>query len=394
MLNDIRITRIGGALGKSLPSQDATTGLLCYLNAIPSGLENKTLRLASLAEAVEANILDSGDTQILWYHIAEFFRICPNGVLFLKVLKDASQDNNYNAVFDLQNFAEGEIRQLGVFVPKRKLDKSHLANLQARAQSLEESHQPLSIIFAPQLASSDIASLPDLTTLTHSRVSVLIGQDGGGLGKNLKNSSTLPSVSCIGACLGSIAKAKVSESIAWVEKHNLVSTAYPNQKQLELDLPALSDGSLISQILPSQLATLNDKGYIFVIKHVGIGGSYFNSSSSADKVSSDFCNIYANRTLDKVARLLRTTLLPKLSAPIKVNEQGQIPSGVTNYWQSLCAQTLEKLRQNEEISSFAVFIDPEQNVISNQALAIELKVVPIGVAQNINVQLSYALKLS
>lgn len=400
--NDITIIKNNGALGFNAPAQDATSGLLMYLKAVPAPLikgaaTTFTARLASLAEAEAAGITNAGDTQVVWYHISEFFRICKTGILYLLLIKeggDAAFDGNFHALVSLQRFAQGELRQCGVYCPTQAFnDGTHLSNLQARAVELEAAHQPLSVIYAPKIAATALTTLPDLRKLTKNKVSVLIAQDGGGLGQSLKKTN-FETVSCIGACIGAIARRKVSESIAWVAEGNLVTTAYGGQKLSELEQPALSDGTLIQDIIPSQLAGLHDKGYLFLIKHTGIGGSYFNDAFSADLATSDFNSIYANRTIDKVSRLIRTALLPTLSAPVKVNDSGQMDAGVVKFWEELCAQPLEQMKKEEEISAYAVIIDPAQNVLTERKLQIALKIVPVGVARNIEVALAFALKIA
>lgn len=397
MFNDIRIVRSNGGLGYEPPSEDATSGLLCYVHAVPAALASQPiLRLGSLAEAQAANITHSGDTQVLWYHIAEFFRIAQQATLYICVLADDGFDGQYTAVGDLQRFANGEIRQCGIYTPNQSLTAAHLANLQSQAETLAAAHMPVSLVLAPKVTSSDLTELIDLTTLTHSSVSVLIGQDGGGLGAHLKteHAQHYPTVSCIGACMGAIARAKVSESIAWVDKFNLVSTAYAGQAHAELAIPALADGTRIRHIIPSQLATLHTKGYLFLRQHVGIGGTYFHDAPTADKPTSDLNSIYANRTLDKVSRVLRTTLLPNLSAPIQVNDSGQIEAGTLKYWETQCAIPLQRMQDAAEISAYAITIDPAQNVITKRQLHIAVNIVPIGVAKSIVVHLSFALQIA
>lgn len=397
--NDIKIIKGNGGLGFMPPSSDGTSALLFYLKTLPAALikDGKSSffgRFSSLAEAEAAGIANVGDTQVVWYHLAEYFRLCGGAILYVLLVKDEGFDGAFHALVNLQRLAQGEARQCGVFAPTQSLTAAHLGNLQARATELEAAHQPLSVVYAPKVVSSELTTLPDLTKLTHPKISVLVGQDGGGLGTSLKNEDSYPTVSCIGACLGAIARRKVSESIAWVAAGNLVSTAYEGQKLAELALPALSDGTLIQDIIPSQLAGLHDKGYLFLIKHIGIGGTYFNDAFTADLKTSDFNSIYANRTLDKVSREIRAALLPTLSAPIKLDDGGNMDAGVVKFWEELCRQPLEAMKLADEISAYNVAIDPAQNVLTDRKLRIALKVVPIGVAKNIEVSLAFALKIS
>ena len=99
-------------------------------------------------------------------------------------------------------------------------------------------------------------------------MSVVIGQDGAGRGNYI--AQTTPAVGCIGAALGALSKASVHESIGWVEKQNLVSIAYDKAltgdtlQALELDVPALADGTKLGSLTPAQVEALHGKGYIFL----------------------------------------------------------------------------------------------------------------------------------
>ncbi|MEI2422096.1 DUF2586 family protein, partial [Arthrospira platensis SPKY2] len=104
-----------------------------------------------------------------------------------------------------------------------------------------------------------------------------------------------------------------------MERQNLVTTAYSKsitdgeQQAKELDVPGFADGSPYSALTAGQLQTLHEKGYIFMVKHVGMAGTYLNDSFTATAPNSDFAYIENNRTMDKAQRGVYTALLPKIS---------------------------------------------------------------------------------
>ena len=52
------------------------------------------------------------------------------------------------------------------------------------------------------------------------------------------------------------------------------------------------------------------------------------------------------------------------------------------------------MQRRGEVSSFQTLIDPEQDVLSTSKLAITIKIVPVGVARNIVVNIGFAVNLS
>ena len=54
---------------------------------------------------------------------------------------------------------------------------------------------------------------------------------------------------------------------------------------------------------------------------------------------------------------------------------------------------LQNMLNNDEVSAFEVAIDPNQNVLSTSKLVVTVRIIPIGVAKTIEVNLSYTIKL-
>jgi hypothetical protein len=60
----------------------------------------------------------------------------------------------------------------------------------------------------------------------------------------------------------------------------------------------------------SAIQAIADKGYIFIKKHVGTAGTYFNDAPTAKPETSDYAFVENNRTIDKSIRVCRKFLLP------------------------------------------------------------------------------------
>ncbi|MGY0039191.1 DUF2586 family protein [Pedobacter sp. NJ-S-72] len=390
-MNGVKFIRENGGLARQLSGNDHISGLIVYGEAeVPRKLVLSSSEVDDL----------SMSNPLLVYHIQEFFRINEGAKLYIHA--PVALDGIYNEVKTLQNFAEGNIRQLAVYDPiSLPMIDGRVSVLQQIATELGNQNIPLSILLAANILPSDIPLLPNLHDFNADRVSVVIGQDAGGKGSYLAKSSgaMYRSVSCLGAVLGAVSKAKVQESIGWVEKQNLVSTAYPKpldaltEMARELDVLGFADGSKIGDYTPSQLQSVHEKGYIFGTKYTGIAGSYLNDSFTAVKLTSDFAYIENNRTIDKAIREINRVLLPKVSGPAYVDpDTGKIQASTASALESICDDVLDQMVRSGELSGYKVIINPDQPILKTSKLEVVLKLVPVGTLREITVKIGLTLQ--
>ena len=319
------------------------------------------------------------------YHISEYFRLQPKGDLYIGIYA-VPGSYTFDEVVTIQNYAQGKIRQMGVFVTSAAFATSQVNSLQGQATTLQTNNKPLSIIYQGDFSAvSDLSTLSDLRLLTDKNVSVTIGQDYGATGFALYR-ATGKSIGVLGAVLGAVSFSAVNESISWVGKFNVAN--------VELDSLAFANGTNYRTLSDGSINNIDAKGYIFARKHIGIDGSYFNDSPTAIAVSNDFAYVENNRTIDKAIRNMRTLLLPALSSPIKVNADGTLTDDSIGYFSSLAKRALEQMERDNEVSAYTVTINPAQNVISTSKITIAVLIVPIGVARTIEVNVSFTTQIS
>ena len=162
----------------------------------------------------------------------------------------------------------------------------------------------------------------------------------------------------------------------------------------EFDVLKLANGKLISELSQSLIDALNTKGYIFLTKHIGKAGSYFNDSHTAITASSDYAYIENNRAIDKAVRESRAFLLPKLNSPLFVNADGQLTEDTIAGFKNDTERALEEMQRNGEISTFKVVIDPAQNILQSSKITITITIMPAGVARNIVINIGFTVKLN
>lgn len=406
-MNDIRFNRGVGGLGRPLAGKDHVSGFLGFVRNedLPAGFSTteRIKKVFSFEEAIALGIVtDTGVVDIteMYYSIKTAFEANKAIELYisfqeLEVTGDGVNERlvlttDLTKIIEIQRFAQGEIRQIGVLNPNIALDTSQIISLQTACNTLEAEHKPVSVIYAANVTDANfggLSNLPDLRALSCKNVSVTIGADGGGLGWSIANNEGwFPSI--VGLTIGVASLAKVNENIGWVGRFDVSSN--PNN---EFDVPAFANGDLIRNTATGLIENLNTKGYIFLIKHIGTAGTYFNDAHTAITETSDYAYLENNRTIDKAVRNCRTYLLPSLNAPLYVNPDGTLTEDTILSFRNNTARALEEMQRNGEISAFEVTINPTQNVLTTSRIAINVKIVPVGVARNIEVNIGFAVKV-
>jgi len=391
-LNDINFIRGAGGLGRPLAGEDYISGLVFYLtNAnLPSGFStsDRVKQVFSTAEAEALGITKGSATNgVIWYHISEYFRIQPSGQLYVAIedstLAAAAKLAKIEAV---QTFANGKIRQIGVF-DTATFATSAVTLLQTSATALEAAHKPLSVFYGADLSGvANIAAFSDLSTLNSKNVTCIAGEDGGADGAALAVSTT-KSVTTLGATLGAVSLAKVNESIGWVGKFNMTSGT-------ELEVINLANGDAVIDQTPAALLALKNKGWQFMLKHTGLAGTFNEGAPTSIASTSDFSTINNERTIDKAVRGVRTFMLPNISSPLLVNSDGSLTEDTVAKFKNDASRALEQMERDEEVSAFAVIIDPTQNVISTSKIVLTIKIVPVGVADTIEINIGFTVSVA
>lgn len=393
-MNDIIFNRGRGGLGRALAGKDHVSGITTSLSAAELtalGLAHGDIKpIYSVQDAEDLGIdyVGTQGTDELRYFIDTNYQQNPKAVIYIGFFdKDATGFNLSQAIQSVQNGSDGELRQMIVTEPYKDFAIANLTPIQAACDTLEAEHKPLSVIYSCNFVGYDFGTADNLRALDNKNISVAYGMDGNGKGAELFANYT-KSFTCAGAMLGVVNKSKVNENLAWVGQFNI------NKNDTnEFDVLLLADGSPVRDLSQAAKDALNSKGFIFLIKHIGKAGSYFNDSHTCITASSDFAYIENNRTIDKAVRDCRTFLLPKLNSPLFVNEDGTLTEDTIASFKNDAERALEEMQRNGEISAFAVVIDPEQDVLSTSKITITIKVVPVGVARNIVVNIGFAVRV-
>lgn len=385
-------------------------GDVAYVTSLKSAITD-----FGIIERVETTEDDENNVNFLHgipaYHIREFFRMSGNvdgsGRLYV-MFADCS--SSWDAIDAMQRVAGGMINQLGVWTEQpqwllngaeQKYNLNIIPTLNGKAEALSNQHQPLSIVLSANPSNTggdsadnkkiDLNKIPSAICESR-RVSVIFGQARNAIVSmmQMRNVNNTP-VGFLGAMMGAIARAGVQESVAWVKTFNLFDV---NFQDIELgfgDINLDADDEFVSlnmyeSLSPVLLDDLDEKGYIFPMKYAGReNGVYISKDQTCSK--GDYRTIARNRTINKSRRSVRAALLPYVNSPLLVNPAtGFLAPAKISAFKTLIGDILAKMQAAQEISGYAVNIDPNQNVLIDDTLRISFVLVPVGVATKIYVE--------
>lgn len=390
-LQGIKLEKLQGGLGRRTPSTDGHMALILNPTGnsiVDAAITNggKGLQLTSLSQAESLGLTQSASANgatPFYEHIAEFFRLAPEGTLYL-----------YNSTSaDIVDFMRLNplIKGLALIVDNGlDIQGSLISNYQTYViDKLAEENRLIDFcIIALNSFMMDYAV--DLTELAAPQISVLVGASG---------SSTFAAA---GAMLGMLAARKVNENVGSVaiqnppfDKRGMVDYSLTdNNHGLWLDAK-LTGGESVSSLTKAQLTQLENFGYIFAASYEGYPGFFFNNSKTCISAASDYCFIENNRVWNKAARAIRMALLPEVKGVVKKNPTtGFIKSTTVSRWTGIANKALEQMVADDEISGFEVFIDPSQTVNSTQPVKITAKVVADGIVHAFEVALGLTNSLN
>ena len=396
-----------GGLGRSIAGKDFYSGICFpFVDAnLPAGFstDDRFKKIFNIegAEALGITSDSANDaTKIAHYHIDQYFRMLNKsggtGILFLNLFDENSGVyDGGQQVEDIQNFADGELRQVAVYYDIA-FASSLVTAVNSSVETLLGQDRPLVAVLGADTSGVDLSTLPDLRALDKKWISVDMSQDGSGTGKELFD-SVGQSITSIGATLGTIALSNVHENIGWVAKFDVADS-------VEFQEPAFGNGELVKDTADAQINTLNTSGYLVLIKRQEITGTFFLDSPQTSISSSDFAYIENARTMFKAVRLSRQKLLPFINSPLYVDANtGQLSETTIFGLENAVLTALEEMATAGEVSVNqstgklpigSVVIDPEQDVLATSKVVITVKIVPVGVAREIIVNIGFVPKIS
>lgn len=393
-MQNLTITRTNGNVVRQLPGEDHISGLVFYSATLPVAEEGvagftaeERIHAISQIETAEKYGITADapawETKVLHHILDSIFNMNPGVSLYVGIFKPATSTPAFSEIKQIQNYANGRIRQVGVWNGAVELSDTILNTLQSIRTTLEHQNKPLSILYAPKVA--DVTKLPtDISKTGRNGVSVVIGQDGAGIAADLyadeANKTARASVSALGDLLGAVSKAAVHQSIAWVEQ-------FPTN----VALPAFGDGTRYRDLDAAVVESLDTARYIFLRTYDGLAGAFFNDNHTLDAATSDYAYINDVRTMDKAVRGVRAYLLPKLGRPVWVDAAtGKLERTAVEHLITTGNLALGEMEKAGELSGYKFDIDPDQDILATSRVRGVIKNVAVGVMRNLDLEIGFA----
>lgn len=359
----------------------------------------------------------------LTHHAREYFRM-GGKKLWLMV---APSGTTYNAMLSptgvyakkLLTDASGEIKQIGIASvtpvvgttgPNITSTGVDIATAQLLANSEYADFRPVFVLLEGGGAGGAASSFVDLRSQNARDVGVCIGVDIAVTTQVAPNGPYSSNRSAdIGTCMGTIASARVHESIGWVQKFDLtkrprcgVANPFPLLPTYgrAYSNPGISTGVAVSNYTRADQDILHDKGYIFARTHAGYPGVYWSNSPTCNSTDS-YSSIERVRTMAKAIRVTRITLLPFLLSPLYL-ENGRLVKRQARSFEGLVQQAI-LANMSDSISKIAfVRVDPatDENGVpypllsTDNTLRVIVGLVPVGKAEQIVVSMGFTAQLN
>lgn len=402
-LNGVRVNRLEGGLGRKNPSTDGVMLLVVQGAVATAGLALKLAKeIISLSEAealgVTASYDDTNDI-LAHHHIDEFFRINPNGNLFI-VLDDGAL-----TVANIQTIVKENATIKGIgFVRNAAAAPAdmgaYVSAYQTMVTELRAESRNISSVLVEGSVFNDatlISAYPDARAYDAENVSIVIAQDP--IIRAVKTAHE--TYAAIGAALGAISARSVNENIGSLDVDTKPSAYKGNATYPLTDAgrkrwlsAKLQDGRDFSSLTTAEIKALATKGYIAVGFYNGYAGYYFTDSHTCIESASDYSRIENNRVWDKAATLGRTALLPRVKGNLlKDPTTGFIRDIEAAELQSLAQTAIETMEAAGEISGASIFIDPAQTVSDDSPLQVKGQVLFNDILHTMEFDLGLTSKL-
>lgn len=386
-----------GGLNRSETSTDAVMALVAFVNDPLTNAPEEVIELTSILEAEALGFdaaYDANKAILLHYHIAEFFRLAPNGTLKLIVTEIATA----KAFFESANAkalirANTDIKRIGFVYNADGVGLDMVTEINACQLFINELFLDKIYLNGIYLEARNVSKAAiSRRTLTAGKVSLVIAQDPAIASLD----AAYAHYAAVGSILGMRAARKVNENLGSVD-----IITKPNERKGEQTYPltdslrglwlsaALSDGTLVSSLTNVEKNTLTANGYIYAGSFQGFAGVYLNGEPTCIAISSDYSTGENNGVWDKAALGIRNALLPKVRGWFQRNPTtGKLKDTAITDLENIGKKPLQAMLVAAEISGFDLVIPAGQNPNDQTPLLVKTTVTLGAIIHTFEVDLS------
>ncbi|ADX66838.1 DUF2586 family protein [Weeksella virosa] len=345
----------------------------------------KSYQIFSLKDAEDLGITAT-ENAFMHQQIKDFYSVAGSGVeLWLMLVSDATtyeqmSDINADYLTRLISDAKGRVRVVGLIkkattVPTLTagIDSDvslAVPKLQALADDFADKYFPFRAIISANNFSGMVSDLRDYTESDFNRVSMLIANNDGAneasIGLNLGKQASIPSQR---------SQARVKDGAVLNEQ------AY------------FTNGEAVES-LSNALDTIHDKGYTFFRTFAGRSGYYFTDDATLTNVTDDFKSLANGFVMDEAVLIGYDTLIEELSDEVPLSDNGSIHPAILKNWQANIERNIKTLMVDQgKLSAVRCVIDTNQNIVSTGVLNVEIRLLPVGYAKEIIVNIGFTTQI-
>lgn len=345
----------------------------------------KSYQIFSLKDAEDLGITAT-ENAFMHKQIKDFYSVAGSGVeLWLMLVSDATtyeqmSDINADYLTRLISDAKGRVRVVGL-IKKATTAPTLTAGidsdvslavpkLQALADDFADKYFPFRAIISGNNFSGTVSDLRDYTESDFNRVSMLIANNDGAneasIGLNLGKQASIPSQR---------SQARVKDGAVLNEQ------AY------------FTNGEAVES-LSNALDTIHDKGYTFFRTFAGRSGYYFTDDPTLTNVTDDFKSLTNGFVMDEAVLIGYDTLIEELSDEVPLSDNGSIHPAILKNWQANIERNIKTLMVDQgKLSAVRCVIDANQNIVSTGVLNVEIRLLPVGYAKEIIVNIGFTTQI-
>lgn len=257
---------------------------------------------------------------------------------------------------------------------------SDVATAKTKAQAFGEwmadnKYAPLFVVLPGRHYAGDDDALADQTEDTANRVCIVIGD-------TVADSND----AAVGLVLGRKAKDPLRRALHRVRTGRIAVNA---------------EGGIFigdTDALEYDPTTIDEKGYISFRGHIGKAGYFFTNDWMCTSKTSDYAILPRRCVIDEAYRLAYLKTIELLGEEFDVTADGKLPVAVIksieteieDYIVTNLAADISKNPDDPKDSGVKVFIDSNQDFLSNAGFDMDVGIKPFGYADYININLHYS----
>lgn len=371
-LPNISVMYQNGNLLRDIAVLDGIMGLVAT-GSTPALLA-EPLVVYNLQDAVDQGITIE-DEPFAYFHIQEFYKeVAGKQKLFVMLVDEdttltdmVTHTNTTDSVVKLLDFAEGEIRMVGVC---RQPPVSYNPG-----NGFFDTDVETAITAAKALGDFQLGKLDPVRVVIEGRVvdetetnTVIAKNSSNGYAMVVVGGSTGNGMASVGLLLGRAAKYPAHVKVGKVANGPLqVDSMYIGATEVK-DFAGLD--------------TLAGNGFLVPMKHKRKAGYYF----ATDRMCSDddFRRLVFGRLADKATIIAQATYVEKLEGEVEMNPDGKIDELFLSTLEAEITQNINA-QMDTQLSGNDVYINPSQNLINTPELEVELRLQPLGYLEKIKV---------